>query len=295
MNAAQKGFLLLTSHLGDPECKPLTVAQFRTLTNRARGMTHTGQERALNREDLISLGYTGDFAENILFLLSREDQLEYYVNLGKKNGCYPITRNTPEYPARMRDRLGADSPGSLWCKGDASFLNLPSVSLVGSRQLRAENLAFAAEVGRQAALQGYVLVSGNAKGADRTAQESCINNGGKVVSIIADSLEKCPPKENVLYLSEDGYHHGFSAIRALSRNRLIHAQGLLTFVAQCRNEIGGTWQGTVKNLRNGISPVFCFQDGSDGIAALLEMGATAVDIFDLSDFAALQGQQLRFL
>ena len=31
MNGKERGFLLLTSHLGDPERKPLTVAQFRQL------------------------------------------------------------------------------------------------------------------------------------------------------------------------------------------------------------------------------------------------------------------------
>ena len=40
--------------------------------------------------------------------------------------------------------------------------------------MRQENRTFAEEVGRQAALQGLTLVSGNARGADRAAQESCV-------------------------------------------------------------------------------------------------------------------------
>ena len=87
------------------------------------------------------------------------------------------------------------------------------VALVGSRELREENWKFAAEVGRQAALQGYVLVSGNARGADRTAQEACLAAGGKVICVVADDLWKQPLRENILYLSEDDFEEGFSAQR----------------------------------------------------------------------------------
>ena len=91
----------------------------------------------------------------------------------------------------------------------------------------------------------------------------------------------------MLYLSEDGWDSSFSTIRALSRNRLIHALGEKTFVAQCSYGKGGTWNGTTKNLQHNWSAVYCFCDGSQGQRALAEMGADLVDIFDLADFAAL--------
>ena len=111
----------------------------------------------------------------------------------------PITRVSDGYPLLLRKRLGLDSPGSLWIKGDASLLSQPAVSLVGSRDLNEPNREFAREVGRQAALQGYVLISGNARGADRTAQESCLNAGGRVISVVADELNKHPERENLIY------------------------------------------------------------------------------------------------
>ena len=104
--------------------------------------------------------------------------------------------------------------------------------MVGSRELGEENRIFAENVGRQAALQGYVLVSGNAKGADSTAQESCLTGGGSVICVVADELEKHPVQKNVLYLSEDGFDMVFSPYRALQRNRIIHSLGSCTFVAQ---------------------------------------------------------------
>lgn len=279
---------MLTSHLGDPQCKPMTVAQFRTLTMRVRTMEKPQEERLLTLKDLQALGYGEAFAAHILYLLSREEQLEHYVNRARQYNCYPITRINQAYPQVLRQRLGEDAPGCLWYKGNPEILKNRCISLVGSRDLQPDNLAFAREAGRQAALQGYVLVSGNARGADRTAQESCLAAGGQVISIVADSLEKCPIDPNVLYLSENSYETGFSAQRALSRNRLIHAMGVLTLVVQSRLEKGGTWSGTVQNLRQGYSPVFCFQDGSESANALCQMGAAFVDIYDLADYNALQ-------
>lgn len=292
MRAAEQGFLLLTSHLGDPACKPLTVAQFRSLVNRARTMEKPAEKRDLTVKDLLDLGYGAETAEHILFLLSRQEQLEYYVNQGARRDCYPITRISKQYPATLHNRLGIDCPGCLWAKGDSGLLERPAVALVGSRDLREDNFRFAVEVGRQAAKQGYVLISGNARGADRTAQESCLQYGGRVISIVADSLANCKDTPGVLYLSEDGFDCEFSTIRALSRNRLIHSMGALTLVAQCSSGKGGTWTGTTQNLRHNWTPVFCFQDGSEGVSRLSQMGANTVDIFDLTDFSQFRSQNI---
>ena len=287
MRPGERGFLLLTSQLGDPQRKPLTVAQLRTLATRVRTAQRSAGDRELDMADLRALGYGEEMAGRILALLAQEAALDHYLRQGRRSGCVPVTRVTEGYPACLRTRLGLDSPGCLWAKGDISLLEQPKIALVGSRDLNPENRRFAAEVGRQAALQGYVLVSGNARGADRTAQDACMDAGGKVISILADRLDEKKQQENVLYLSEDGFDQPFSAQRALSRNRCIHALGEKTFVAQCTLESGGTWDGSVKNLRHGWSPVYVFADGSGASAALDAMGALSVLTPMLSDIAAL--------
>lgn len=284
MTARERGFLLLSSHLGEPNRKPLTTAQLRVLADRIRSAQRPDEDRDLRPQDIVALGYGPDMAKRIHQLLSEEDVLDYYLRKGEVLGCVPITRVSEHYPLHLRKRLGLDSSGLLWGRGDLSLLQQPMVALVGSRELRQENRKFAAEAGRQAARQGYVLVSGNARGADKTAQESCLEAGGKVISVVADELWKQPLLENVLYLSEDDYEASFSAQRALSRNRVIHALGLKTFVAQSSLHIGGTWDGTVKNLRNRWSEVYGFDDGSEAMTELSQMGMELIGIEDLSDF-----------
>ena len=287
LTGGEYGFLLLTSNLGNPDRKPLTVAQLRELFARSDRMKRREISRDVDVYDFVTIGYSPKFAQHVVDLLHNEELLQHYLNRARKADCVPITRATHRYPVMVRKRLGLDSPGCIWAKGDASLLSEPMISLVGSRELREDNRQFAAEVGRQAALQGYVLVSGNARGADKTAQNACLAAGGSVICVVADSLEMHKPRSNVLYLSENSFDEPFSAQRALSRNRVIHALGVKTFVAQSSLETGGTWDGTVKNLRHGWSDVYCYNDGSEAMEQLGQMGAVLVGREDLKDFYSL--------
>lgn len=284
MRAAERGFLLLGSHLGDPERRPLTVPQLRTLARLVQASERPAGDQDLRIADLTALGYGLEMAERIVTLLSQERLLDRYLAGGERIDCQCVTRISEGYPLLLRKRLGLDSPACLWAKGDISLLAQPTVALVGSRELRDENRRFAETVGIQAAKQGYVLVSGNARGADRTAQEACLAAGGQVISIVADELYKQPARKNILYVSEDGFGGEFSSQRALSRNRVIHALGLKTFVAQSSLKTGGTWDGTVKNLRSGWSAVYAYNDGSEAMKLLEQMGANLIGIDDLVSF-----------
>lgn len=288
MTPGERGFVLLSSHMGNPDRKPLTVPQLRTLADRIRNAEREAEDRELCVQDLAALGYGPEMAARIVRLLEEEELLDYYLRKGEKLGCVPITRVSESYLLLLRKRLGLDSPGVLWARGDLNLLSEPAIALVGSRELREENWRFAAEVGKQAALQGYVLVSGNARGADKTAQESCLATGGRVISVVADELWKHPLRENVLYLSEDGYEEAFSAQRALSRNRCIHALGIKTFVAQTSLKTGGTWDGTVKNLRFHWSEVYGYDDGSEAMGLLGDMGVNLIGLEDLRDLYELR-------
>lgn len=291
----EKGFLLLSSHLGDPDRKTLTVPQLRTLAQRVRQWEKPETDRELEARDLLELGFSHDRAVQIATLLSQEDLLEHYVSRGKKLGCMPVTRVSEEYPVLLRHRLGLESPGCLWVKGDISLLNTPGIALVGSRELQVPNRAFAEAVGLQAAKQGLTLISGNARGADQTAQNACLRAGGRVISFVADDLSAHPVCDRVLYISEEDYEAPFSAQRALSRNRCIHALGRMVFVAQSALGKGGTWDGSVKNLHHGWSSIACFRDGSEASLELEQMGAYLVGMEDLKDFGSLPEETENFL
>lgn len=248
-----------------------------------------GQSRNLTADDLVVLGYDRRMALRITELLLGEVRLNRYLHAGARADCFPLSRVSEGYPLAVRKRLGLDAPGCLWVKGEQSLLQTPMIALVGSRDLAEKNRIFAEMVGREAARQGITLVSGNARGADRTAQEACLEAGGKVICVVADALALHPLRRNMLFISEDSFDLPFSSQRAISRNRVIHSLGAMTLVAQCICGTGGTWGGTVKNLQNHWSPVFVFEDSSEAAVQLVQLGAESLQLEQVLDFRSLCG------
>ena len=288
MTAAERGFLLLCAELGDGQ-KPLTPAQLRTLRTRVleRGAEAGDPDRPLTEADLQGLGYDAAFSGQICGLLNREAALDRYLAIAEERGIRPLTRVSPDYPARLR-RLGDGAPAVLFSRGDRALLKMPAVALAGSRELTPAGTAFARRVGELAAKEGYALVSGNARGADRTAQEACLAAGGAVIAVLPAELDGHRPEtERVLYLCLTGWHLPITPYRALERNRIIHALGEKTFAAQSHLS-GGTWSGSEENLRRGWSPLFVNADGGEGCAALAAMGATAVSLKELTSLRNLR-------
>ncbi len=260
MTPLAQHILLLTSTLGDPNRRVLSTAQFR---------------RMAEGEPLENL------EEQVAALLQDADRMQSYLDQAIRYGCRPLVASEEEYPSLLNTRLGYDAPGVLWAMGDCSLLERPAVALVGSRDLLPDNLEYARMVGHMAAAQGVVLVSGNARGADREAQDTCLAHGGQVICVVADKLKNQSPAPNILYLSEDSYDLGFSSRRALSRNRIIHCLGSATFVAQSSFGRGGTWDGTMKNLRSRWSAVYCCQDGRQATEEFVFRGAIPITIDDI--------------
>lgn len=277
MTAAEEGLLLLCCQLGDSGSKPLTMARFRDLGNRVRAAAPDWDLLSdLSRRDLARLGCPEAQIDQILLLLDRRSRLEDYLAAAARRQITAVTRISPAYPRRVIRKMQLSSPPILFALGDLSLLERPSVAVIGSRKLLPENEVFARDAGRKAAEEGLVLVSGNAKGADRTAQEACLDAGGSCVVFVADRLMDHTPHDRILYISEDGYELPFSPARALHRNALIHMQGDRTLAVQCTHGKGGTWAGCLDNLRHGWSPLFVYDDGSPGMQALMEQGAAGI-------------------
>ena len=272
----------------------LSLAQARELSRRARaaGIGEEDPFRDVTVKDVRRLGYSEYEAGHIVSLLGRERQLDGYLLAAEKADVAVITRLDARFPQRLREQLGARCPAALFCRGDLELLQSVCVSVVGSRRLASPGAQFAAQAGRLAAKEGFTLCSGDAMGADRTAQEACLRGGGSVLIFPATELVYCPARENVLYAAEGGFELGFSAQRALGRNRFIHAMGEKTLVAQTSFGKGGTWNGSLDNLQHEYSPLFVFDDGSEGARALCARGATPVQA--LTSLQALTPAQLSF-
>lgn len=298
MNAREWGIALLCCVIPGEALTPLTTAQLRTLGQRVRSMGMPSEPVSeLQERHLEKMGYEPQEANRICALLARESLLERYLDGARDRGITLLTRLSPEYPERLHHQLGVSAPPLLFAAGNLELLARPAVALVGSRALEEPGKRFARRIGGLAAGEGYVLVSGNAAGADQTGQNACLRAGGSIIAFVADELKRHVPRDGAhqLMLSAFGYDLPFSAARALYRNHLIHAMGEKTFVAQCIPGRGGTWNGATENLRRGWSEVYVCDDSSEAMRALCDRGATALREEGLESLAALQSAQYSFL
>ena len=292
MTAAEKGILMLCCRLGDEDAVTMTPKQFHGLRRRLHNWAQPTDSGELTAEFLCGLGLPAAAAERILGLLDRQSRLDRYLEAAEQLGIHVVTRLSPVYPGVLEQRLGQSAPPVLFFKGDMRLLEGPWVSLVGSRKLEKHGRMVAERIGSLAFREGYVLVSGGAHGADQTAQRASLDRGGRILVFTPERLTEQPEEERVLYCSEDGFEVEFSPARALNRNRLIHALGEKTFVAQCGFERGGTWRGSIENLKNGYSPLYVMSDGSAGMEGLLRAGAR--EVFELESIHDLREDQLSF-
>lgn len=298
MNTREWGIALLCCAIPGETVTPLTMAQLRILGQRVRAAGMPSQPSAELREaHLMAMGYSEEEAWRICALLNREALLERYLDGARARGITLLTRLSPEYPARLHLQLGVNAPPLLFAAGNLELLSRPAISLVGSRVLEEPGRRFAGRVGTLAAKEDFVLVSGNAAGADQEGQNACLRAGGSVIAFVADELCRHLPRDEAhqLMLSESGYDATFTPARALHRNHLIHALGEKTFVAQCTPGRGGTWNGTTENLRRGWSEVYVCNDGSEAAHALCERGAAQIALSELNTLSGTKPAQCSFL
>ena len=93
-----------------------------------------------------------------------------------------------EIPPRRHPRLGlrpdADRRRPLWVLGDPSVLRRPAIGIVGTRQPSAHGLAAARAISAICALEGWVVVSGVARGIDEAAHEAALAAGGRSIGVL---------------------------------------------------------------------------------------------------------------
>lgn len=283
LTGSELAMVLLCGDFSDG-LKPMTLSRFMALEEKVMASDMAMTQRDIKSSDLTSLGCADDEAEQIIALLDREEDVLRKLEELSWLGIQPITRISPEYPAKLRQKLKKNAPAVLFACGDIDLLQSKMVALVGPRDAGEEALDFSHKVGIAASKLDKVLISGGARGCDAAAEASALSHSGKVISVLADSLYRAAAEReeeltsgNLLLLTETCPYAAFSSARANSRNRLIHALPDCVFVAGAKLNKGGSWSGTYYNLCHSLSPVFILDDGSEAASSLVALGAVPVD------------------
>jgi DNA processing protein len=108
--------------------------------------------------------------------------------------CRLINWTDPEYPKNLLQIY--DPPVLLYVRGDAEVLNLPCISIVGTRRPTLYGTQMAQSLGRDLSARGLVIVSGMARGIDAIGHQGSMAANGRAIGVLGTGIDVCYPKEN---------------------------------------------------------------------------------------------------
>jgi DNA processing protein len=108
--------------------------------------------------------------------------------------CSLLNWTEPEYPQNLLQIY--DPPVLLYVRGDPQVLNLPSLSIVGTRRPTLYGTQMAQRLGRELAARGLVVVSGLARGIDAIGHQGAMDAQGRAIGVLGTGIDVCYPKEN---------------------------------------------------------------------------------------------------
>ena len=215
-------FRRLVKHLGEPErvlCAPVAqLAQVDGMTKRlATAIQHQKTPGWVATE------------------LSRVENLGYQV----------ITLHDPIYPELLR-RI-PDPPPVLYIHGGVEA-DTAHIAIVGSRKATGYGRISARQLAFQLAEQGFVVVSGMARGIDTAAHRGALEAKGRTVAVLGSGLNRIYPTENRRLYDQISKHGAIITEFALDagpeahhfpqRNRIISGLSLGTVVVEAAQRSG---------------------------------------------------------
>ncbi|MBF9035492.1 DNA-protecting protein DprA [Rhodobacterales bacterium HKCCE2091] len=165
------------------------------------------------------------------------------MKTAKAAGAQMLCLGDPDYPALLAETESA--PPVLWAIGDVALLSRPTVSLVGTRNASSLGARMASRLAADLGKEGFVVVSGLARGIDGLAHKAALATG--TISVEAGGLDLPYPTENAglaadiarsgLRISEQPFGLAPQARHFPLRNRIVAglSRGLVVIEAAARS------------------------------------------------------------
>lgn len=217
-------------------------------------------------------------------LLGRGGALGLALDRWQRAGVWVLTRSDSEYPVRLKRRLGGEAPPVLFGCGNERLLDRGGIAVVGARDADEDDIAFAETIGTHAAEQGHSVVSGGARGVDRSAMQATLERDGTAVGMLADGLLRAAMSAawrkrllsgDLVLTSAVNPEAGFHVGHAMTRNRYVYCLSDAVVVVASAAGRGGTWNGAIDGLKGGWVPVWARRNRntSSGNPELVARGA----------------------
>jgi len=228
-------------------------------------------------------------AENMKKLEQAKEKLvgqAFLVEQLSHDHIYLLTVLDDNYPHLLKSSLKREqTPPVLFYAGDLRILERQTIAIIGSRKAGEESLAFTRAVSSYFAEQGANVISGNARGVDRTAYEGATSTEGCTTVVLPHGIRKLSGVQwrallakievgNVLLLSQFHPDAQWVVSRAMERNKVVTGLAQIVIVAESDLQ-GGTWAGATGALRQN-RPLYVRDTPTSstlpGNKALIELG-----------------------
>ncbi len=285
--------ILLCSYIGiikkDDSLKPFSLGEWNQFLDKVIEMKLEPSVILSNDLSILNtLKYSSNDIERISNLVSRGGAVAFELDDLSNKGIEVITLFDMDYPVLLKRKLKRKTPPVLFYVGDINLAKKIGIAVVGSRDVNQEGMDFTRKLVERASQERLIVYSGGAKGVDLISEKTAIESGSAVVSFIADSLSaKIKKREalqsilqgKLLLISDVNPDVGFSAARAMNRNKYIYAAAYGAFVVSSDYNKGGTWSGAVENIKNNWTKQFVWDHKEyGGNLKLIERGAIPYEL-----------------
>ncbi|MDE0173272.1 MAG: DNA-processing protein DprA [Defluviicoccus sp.] len=309
-NLGTQAALLLTVSLGKADrdgTKPLSPREWARLTTwlEDRGFDPSALITGDPRDVLAGWDEPSIAPDRLDRLLGRGAALGLAAEKWHRAGLWTLARSDSGYPTRLEERLGRTAPPVLFGCGNRLLLGRGGLAVVGSRDASEDDLAFSEDLGKAASRQGYSVVSGGARGVDRSAMKGAFGSEGTAVAVLADSLLRAATSAlyrrpllsgDLALVSAVNPEARFNVGNAMARNRYIYCLADAAVVVASAHGSGGTWNGARENAKAGWVPLWVKRtsEPDSGNVHLVAKGArwlpdpltSVVELFGRQDVAS---------
>lgn len=300
--------ILLCSYIGikkDDLIKPLSLGEWNQFLEKIIEMKM--EPNVVLQKDLTllkSLNYSSEYIERIQKLVSRGGAVAFEIDDLSRKGIEIITLFDSDYPVLLKRKLKRKTPPILFYAGDIELAKKIGIAVVGSRDVDEAGINFTKKLVEKASSERLIVYSGGAKGVDSISEKTAIERGSAVVSFIADSLISKIKKKDVLQnimqgklllISDIKPDAGFSAARAMNRNKFIYAAAYGAFVVSSDYNKGGTWSGAIENIKNDWTKEFVWNyKYYNGNLKLIEKGAVPYELSEERIYDAITRKESKY-
>ncbi|MEM9477471.1 MAG: DNA-processing protein DprA [Pseudomonadota bacterium] len=207
------------------------------------------------------------------------------LRAGHRAGAQLLAYGEDAYPAALRTI--PDPPPLLWLRGETDVFQRPMIALVGARNASSLGGRMARKLATELGAEGFVIVSGLARGIDTAAHLGALGTG--TVAVMAGGVDVIYPAENAALSQEIGekgalvsdqpIHTQPQARHFPARNRLISGLARAVIVVEAAAKSGSliTARNALDQGREVLAvPGHPFDARASGCNMLIRDGAAMV-------------------